>query len=83
MSVTICVTIIEIKAIIKLFNFHSLKYYKIFYIILQLLVPLTAFPIMYAVSPSSSNFFRAFRNEYNMTPRQYYDFVAREVVEEM
>ncbi len=24
-----------------------------------------------------SNFFRAFRNEYNMTPKQYYDFVVK------
>lgn len=30
-----------------------------------------------------SNFFRAFRNEYNMTPRQYYDYVAHGVVEEV
>jgi AraC-like DNA-binding protein len=28
-----------------------------------------------------SNFFRAFRNEYNLTPRQFYDRVARGVIE--
>lgn len=29
-----------------------------------------------------SNFFRAFRNEYNMTPRQFYEFVAQGIAEE-